>query len=164
MHDIIYTLFGEGKDLNALQMGCRTIVIFFIALALIRLSGMRSFGSKTAFDSIIVIMLGAILSRAVVGASPFLPTVVSGIVLTSIHRLLGFLSVKNSSISHIVKGEEISIYKDGKLHKKNMERCSVSIGDVMESVRQNGNIDDLEKVKEIFMERTGQLSIVKKEE
>ena len=51
------TLWGSGKDLTALQMSVRALAIFFITLALVRLSGRRSFGRKTAFDNIIVIIL-----------------------------------------------------------------------------------------------------------
>ncbi|NNU33298.1 hypothetical protein HK413_02345 [Mucilaginibacter sp. S1162] len=45
--EILLKIFGEGKDLSALQMSCRGIVVFIIALALIRLSGRRSFGIRT---------------------------------------------------------------------------------------------------------------------
>jgi len=38
--EILLKIFGEGKDLNALQMSCRGIVIFFVALVLIRISGL----------------------------------------------------------------------------------------------------------------------------
>ena len=40
MADLINTLFGEGKDLNTLQMASRAFVLFFITLILIRLAGM----------------------------------------------------------------------------------------------------------------------------
>lgn len=93
MSELIFKLFGEGKDLNALQMGDRAFVMFFITLFLIRLAGMRAFGQKSAFDTIIVIMVGAILSRAVTGASAFFPTVIAGAVLAVVHRLLALISV-----------------------------------------------------------------------
>ena len=58
--DILHTLFGEGKDLNSLQMVCRAVGCFFITLALIRIAGIRTFGRRTAFDNVITIMLGSI--------------------------------------------------------------------------------------------------------
>ncbi len=81
MNDLINTLFGHGKDLDSLQMVCRAICMFVITLLLIKISGMRAFGQKSAFDSIIVIILGSVLRRAVAGVSPFIPTVAAGVTI-----------------------------------------------------------------------------------
>jgi len=51
----INELFGQGFNLNILQMTLRAIVIFFIALILIRYTGMRMFGIKSAFDICVTI-------------------------------------------------------------------------------------------------------------
>ncbi len=106
MSELINKLLGEGKDLNALQMADRAFVMFFITLFLIRVAGMRSFGQKSAFDTIIVIMLGAILSRAVTGASAFFPTVIAGAVLALVHRLLALISIFNEIIGAVINGKK----------------------------------------------------------
>ena len=64
--DLLNTVFGHGKDLNSLQMICRSIVAFFLALVMIRVAGIRTFGKKTPFDDVIIIMLASIFSRVVV--------------------------------------------------------------------------------------------------
>jgi len=160
--ELIKTLFGEGKELTTLQMGDRAFVMFFIALILIRLAGMRTFGIKSAFDNCIIIMLGAILSRAVTGDSAFGPTVAAAIVLVLVHKFLGKLSVNNQTLSHLIKGKPVSVYKDGVLNTKNLQRCDLSYGDLMEEVRINLNTNMLDAVEEIFMERSGKVSIIKK--
>ena len=86
-------LFGQGKDLNALQMSCRGIVIFVVAWILIRISGRRSFGLHMPLDNIITIMLGAVLSRALVGASDFGSVIVSCGVMVLMHRGVAWLFV-----------------------------------------------------------------------
>ena len=161
--EVINYLFGEGKDLTALQMGCRAFAMFFIALFLIRLSGMRTFGIKSAFDNCVIIMLGAVLSRSITGASPFLPTITAAIVLVSIHKILAILSVKNKTLSHLIKGKPVSVYKEGVLNSKNLQRCNISFGDIMEVVRNELNTNNLDDVEEIIMERTGKISIIRKE-
>ena len=69
--DLIATIFGEGSELTNWQMAARAVVIFFTTLLLIRVSGRRSFGQRTPFDAATTVLLGAVLSRGVVGASPF---------------------------------------------------------------------------------------------
>ena len=161
--EVINYLFGQGKDLTALQMGCRAFAMFFIALILIRLAGMRTFGIKSAFDTCVIIMLGAVLSRAITGASAFFPTVTAAIVLVFIHKILAIISVENKTLSHLIKGKPVSVYKDGVLNTKNLRRCSISFGDIMEVVRTELNTNNLNDVEEIIMERTGKISILKKE-
>jgi uncharacterized membrane protein YcaP (DUF421 family) len=161
--EVINYLFGTGKDLTALQMGCRAFVLFFIALALMRISGMRAFGIKSAFDTCVIIMLGAVLSRAITGASAFFPTVVAAIVLVGVHKILAILSVNNQTLSHLIKGNPISLYKEGVLNSKNLRKSNLSFGDIMEEVRRELKANNLDEVEEIFMERNGKISIIKKQ-
>lgn len=160
--DIINELFGHGKDLNSLQMSVRAISIFFIALFLIRFTGMRVFGIKSAFDTCVIIMLGAILSRAVTGASPFIPTIISSTAFVVVYKIIARLSVTSQFISHLVKGKPLSLYKDGILNDRNLKKCTLSYGDVMEEVRLLLNQNSLDNISEIFMERTGKISVIKK--
>ena len=158
----INEVFGQGQDLSALQMSLRAIVIFFIALMLIRFTGMRVFGIESAFDTCIIIMLGAVLTRTIVGASPFIPTVVAAAALVTVHKIIAIVSVKNQTVSHLVKGIPYSLYKEGKLNDKNLRRCLLSFGDIMEEVRLKLNQNNLDNVDEIFMERTGKISVIEK--
>ncbi len=155
-------LFGHGSNLTSMQMSLRAIAIFFIALVLIRLAGMRVFGIKSAFDTCITIMLGAVLARAVVGASPFIPTMVASAALVMVHRILAMISVTNQFLSHLVKGKPLSLYKNGVLNGKNLRKCSLSYGDVMEEVRITNHQNTMDDVEEIFMERTGKISVIVK--
>ncbi len=158
----LHELFGSGENLTALQMAIRSFVMFFIALALIRLGGMRIFGKKTAFDNILVIMLGAILARGIVGASPFFSAVVAAAVMVVIHKILGWLAMKHVWVGMIVKGYRRSLYKKGEYNLKNMQITSISKDDLMEGVRLEINSDNLDEVKEVYIEKNGQVSVVKK--
>ena len=160
--ETIDKFFGHTTDLNILQMSVRAIVVFFFALLLVRITGMRAFGIKSAFDTCIIIILGAVLGRAVVGASPFIPTLVASAVLMIVHKFIASISVNNNFISHLVKGIPISLYKEGIINEKNLRKCSVSNGDVMEEVRIRLNQNTLDNVEEIFMERTGKISVIEK--
>jgi uncharacterized membrane protein YcaP (DUF421 family) len=161
--ELIHQLFGEGKDLNALQTTDRAIIIFFLTLIMIRIAGMRSFGMKSAFDNIIVIMLGALMSRPIVGASAFIPTVVAGLVISLIHRLLAWIGVYNKTINHLIRGSFYTLFKDGKFNDDSLKKVNLTVEEVMGEVRTNINDDKLENVREINMERSGQLSILKKQ-
>ena len=155
--------WGSGEDLTALQMSVRALCMFFITLLLIRLSGMRTFGKNTAFDIIITIMLGAILSRGITGASSFSAVVAAAAVMVIIHRVLAMMSMNSPSISKIIEGESRLLYKNGKIQWKNMKRSSLSLHDLEESIRQELNENSFDNIDEIYIESNGKISVVKKE-
>lgn len=161
MH-LIYQLFGSGKDLSILQMTCRTVLVFVIALILIRISGRRSFGLHTPLDNIITIILGAVMSRAIVGASDFLPVIASSIALVLIHRLFAYLTVHHPVFSKLVTGQKILLFKDGNFIQSNMDKAQVCQEDILQEVRKTALTENLESVEKIYIERNGEINSVKK--
>jgi uncharacterized membrane protein YcaP (DUF421 family) len=151
-----------GHCLLWYQMGFRAFLVSFIALVLVRLTGMRVFGEKSAFDVVVGIMLGAVLSRAIYGGTPFWPTLFAAFVVVLFHRLLSYLSFHHHKIGILIKGNKHHLVKNGELDWANMRRCQITEHDIMEGLREKTHLDDLSKVSEAFFERNGQISFVLK--
>jgi uncharacterized membrane protein YcaP (DUF421 family) len=156
-------VFGTGDPLTPLQMAVRAFITFFIALALIRFGGMRIFGKKTAFDNIIVFMLGTLLGNGVLGTVPYMAVIAASTTMLLIHKILAWLAMKYIWVGKIVKGYRHSLYKNKELNERNMRRTHISKDDIYEGVRLEINEDTFDNVKEIYMEKTGQISVVKQE-
>jgi uncharacterized membrane protein YcaP (DUF421 family) len=152
--------FGEGPDLNAWQMSARAVLIFFIALVFIRISGRRSFGLHSPFDSCTTVLLGAILSRAVIGASPFLATVSAAAVLVILHRLIALASVHWGWFEKAVTGEEVLLVRNGKVDEDALKKALITHKDLDEAVRRKTGDEDLAKVEKVMLERNGDLTVV----
>lgn len=163
MTNLLYELFGDGNDLTALQMSMRSIVIFVVALALIRVAGIRAFGKRSSFDNVVTIMLGAVLSRAVVGASGFVPTVCASLVMVGMHRIIGMATITPSRFSKLIKSEHCLLFKDGKPLYANMKKVQISLQDMEEAVRKELHQETFDKVRKIYIERDGTLAIITKD-
>ncbi len=95
IQDVIGTLFGDvDTDLNALQMALRAVITFVVTVAVIRLGNKRLFGKGTAFDNVVAIMIGSVMSRAITasGSGTMLATWAAGLALIGMHWLLATLS------------------------------------------------------------------------
>ena len=164
MMDAIYLLFGQGRDLDPLQMSVRALVIFLAALVLIRVSGRRSFGQRSPFDSVVVILLGATLSRAIVGASPFVATVLASLVIVVCHRLLAWVCMRWHAVERLVGGVEREVYSNGAFNENELRAALMTSNDVRESVRQKLGSRSLDKVAAAILERNGEVSVIRKEQ
>ncbi|HEY3600012.1 MAG TPA: YetF domain-containing protein [Paraburkholderia sp.] len=160
--EILIALFGEGKDLSSFQMGMRAAAIFFATLIFIRISGRRSFGQRSAFDYVVAILLGATLSRAIVGASPVAPTLVASLVIVLMHRALAWACVRSRALELLVGGVERQLYRDGIFDRKQMLAALVSQTDILETVRKELGTSALDKVQSAILERNGEISIIRK--
>ncbi len=157
-------LFGHGQDLDTLQMCMRAFVTFILLLILIRIAGRRTFAKRSAFDSIVTIMLGEIIARGVVGASPYFPTLAACIVIVGVHRLLAWLSVKSKKFEYLVKGVYMKLYQQGAIINNNLEKTGMSENDLHESLRLETKKLTLAEIDTAFIETNGRISFILKEE
>jgi uncharacterized membrane protein YcaP (DUF421 family) len=160
--DIIVALFGEGKELDSLQMAMRAAVAFVATLIFIRVSGRRSFGQRSPFDYVVAILLGATLSRIIVGASPAIPTLVASLVIVLMHRALGWVCVRSRSLESLVVGVEREVYRDGHFNSDQMSAALITRADVLETARQELHSLDLDDVHAAILERNGEVSLIRK--
>lgn len=161
--ETIKNLFGiDAQKLETYQMISRAVVIFFISLILVRVSGIRTLGKQSAFDNLTALMLGAILGRAVVTAEqPFFGSIIATLVIMVLHRLVSVLSFYNKKSGLILKGKHLLLIKDGKRIENNLRKTNITEEDILESLRRDVNLPSLDKIKEVYMERSGDLSFVK---
>lgn len=155
--------WGINENITPLEIAARSAVMFIVALLLIRMAGMRPFGKGESFDQVITFLIGAILSRGVVGATPFFSTIASVIVIILIHRLLSRLSIYSTFMGKLAKGNNYVLYKDGAFIKKNMIKANISDNDILEELRLQCKTKSMDNIQEIYLERTGKISFVEKE-
>src|SRR4029450_5571411 len=102
------TLLGLGvepKDLTFVQISLRGIIVFFVTLITVRLGHKRSLSRKTPFDAVLLVILAAVLSRAINGSAAFFATLGGGVVLVLVHRLFAFLAFYSHGFGIMVKGK-----------------------------------------------------------
>ncbi len=159
------TLLGlsvEPKNLTFVQISLRGIIVFIAALAMVRLGHKRSLSHKTPFDAVLLVILASVLSRAINGSAAFLATLGGGVVLVLLHRLFAHLAYYSHGFGILVKGKPDIIVRDGECDFRMMRRNHISTHDLEEDLRLDAHLDDLSKVRLARVERSGNISFVKK--
>src|SRR5436189_187360 len=107
---LLHTLLGIGtepKALTFLQISVRGVIVFIATLIMMRLSSKRSLAEKTAFDAVLVVIIGSMLARAINGSEAFFPTLGTGFVLVVLHRLFGIAAFYSHAFGILVKGKPV---------------------------------------------------------
>jgi uncharacterized membrane protein YcaP (DUF421 family) len=150
----------ESQDINAAQMGLRAAVIYITTVVIVRLGKKRFMGQATAFDVILGIMLGSVVSRAITGNAPLLPALAAAAVLVAMHSLFSAIAVRWHGFGSAIKGEARLLIEDGQVDKRAMRRAHMTDKDLWEDLRAK-SVSRLEEVAEGRLERSGNLSVIK---
>ncbi len=164
MDELARDLLGIGSesgDLNALQMALRAAVLYCATVVIVRLGKKRFMSKATAFDVILGIILGSIISRAVTGNAPLLPSLAAAMVLMAMHWLFSWIALYSRLFGVAVKGRSRTLIRDGIVDEVALARAHMTTHDLEEDLRSQG-VADAAKVKEARLERSGVLSVIKK--
>lgn len=147
-------------DVNSGQMALRAVLIYILALALVRIGSKRFLSHATAFDVVVGIMLGSILSRAINGSAPFLPTILASGALVGLHWGFAALAASTSFFGPLVKGNPRLLIKDGHVQDAEMRAANLTASDLDEALRLQSHQEDPSKIKRAYLERNGSISVI----
>lgn len=152
----------KGEELGVWQMSLRAVVVYVVTVIVVRLGKKRFLGRATAFDVILGIMLGSVVSRAVTGNAPFLPALVASAVLVLMHFVFSGIALRWHGFGSLIKGNPRLLVRDGAINERNLRKAHMTEHDMWEDLRSK-SVARLAQVAEARLERSGQLSVIKAE-
>ncbi len=157
-------IIGHGSPMQIAwwQMCVRALIIFVFGIALLRLAGRRAFGRQSAIDILLTVLIGSNLSRAATGGSPFLATLAGSAALMLLYWFSIQLTQRYHWLGVVMKGAHTVLVRDGHADPAAMRRVGVSDLDLSEAIRSQ-NVAALRDVKLAALERSGHISVIKRE-
>ena len=152
----------DPKSFNALQVCLRAIVVYLGGLLVLRVGENRFLGKFTAFDIILGFVLGGVLSRAVNGSGPLVPTLLATGLLVGLHFILARTAFHSHRFGETVKGKAEVLVRDGEILWDGMRRKSLSERDLEEALRLKASLTSCKQVEEARFERNGDISVIRK--
>jgi uncharacterized membrane protein YcaP (DUF421 family) len=148
-------------ELGVAQVCARAFVVYLVLIAYVRFGKKRFLGEATAFDAILVIVIGSISSRAISGTAPFGASLAATFLLIAMHWVISYFTKDWPALGTLLKGHDTVLIKNGRIDHKALSQSHMAMDDLEEDLRQQG-IDDPKQVKEARLERSGKMSVVKK--
>jgi uncharacterized membrane protein YcaP (DUF421 family) len=167
IYDFCAPILGLGlepKDLTFLQISLRGIIVFVATLAMVRVGHKRSLARKTAFDAVLIVILASVLSRAINGSAAFFATLGGSLVIVLVHRLFASIAYHSHWFGCLIKGSPEVIVENGELVLRTMRANHISKHDLDEDLRLDAELDDISKIKVARVERSGDISFIKKDQ
>ncbi|MCA8829629.1 DUF421 domain-containing protein [Hymenobacter pini] len=167
MNSFFTDLFGLQATADTISIGqtcARAVLVFVVALGLLRLSGRRTFRGNSALDMVVKFMFGALLSRVIIADAPMLITFVAAGALVLVHRALAALLYFSPTLHRLVKGSASVLAEGANVQHEQLRRASLSEQDMLAGVRAAAGTDDLHTLEKVRLEHDGSITAVKKPE
>lgn len=158
-------LFGldrSAQELEFRQMLPRALVVFISGIVMVRVADKRAFAKKSAFDVLLILILGSIMGRSITGSERLFPTVGACFFLILLHRLMSLLACHWPAFETLVKGHTAVLVKDGEVLTKTLTAHHVSADDFAEQLHLKAMVSDAGDVSRAILERSGEISFIKK--
>lgn len=150
----------ESHDLSALQMAVRALVVYVSTVAMVRLGKRRFLSRATAFDVVLGIILGSVVSRGITGNAPLGPALAAAASLIVMHWLFSALSARWHRFGVLINGNPRVMIDKGEIRWDQLRAAHMSEHDLWEDLRSKG-VARLDEVAEARLERSGELSVIK---
>ncbi len=140
----------------------RTIILYFIIVAVIRLMGKRQLGELQPTELIITILISNIATLSLENVDlPLILGLIPILTLVIMEVIVSVVLLKFPHLERFFTGRSLIVIKNGKLDQKRLAELRISPDDIMLQLRQQG-IFNISDVSLAIVETTGKLSVYEK--
>jgi uncharacterized membrane protein YcaP (DUF421 family) len=153
-------------DFLALSMSPGELIVrgssmYWFLFLVLRFILRRDTGNAGISDILFVVLLGDAAQNGMIGDGE---TVADAVVLISVlvawNYLLDWLAFYNRFVRWLTDPPSICLVRDGRLLRRNMRREFITPDEIQAHMRSEG-VDDIQKVKRMYMESDGSFSVIK---
>jgi|SRR5579875_522769 len=146
---------------EALAVALSALVVYVVAIAALRLLGPRAATRLRIADLAVLVVIGAILGRAVIGLEP---TLAAGLVAVAALVLLRVLTavVERSPARRLVSGVPILLVGAGRPVPEHLRRAWVDDADLRLALRLAG-VATMSEVAAAVLEPNGSISVARRD-
>jgi len=140
----------------------RTILIYILLLAVMRISGKRQIGEIQISELVTTFLLSDIASYPLTNPGiPILNAVIPIFTIIPLEIIFSFLTTKCARLKKLLDGKPSIVILHGKIQKKEMERLRLSMDDLLCELRLK-SIASVDDVDYAILEQNGQISVFEK--
>ena len=137
----------------------RTVVLYLVLIAVIRLLGKRQIGQLEPSELVVAMLVADLASIPMQdSAIPLLSGLVPILTVLGLELVLSMLSMRSIRLRRLLCGTPVILIDNGKLLEKNLRKTRITLDELTEQLRQK-DILDLDSVQFAILETGGQLSV-----
>lgn len=141
----------------------RGLVIYFVLLAITRLSGRRTLAQMTPFDLVIVLVISETTQQAMLAEDfSIINAILLILTLFTTDIFLSYVKSWSPRTGKIIDGVPTVLVIDGEYDESALRGCRLGKEDVMEAARSQSGIESVKDIKFAILEVSGNISIVEK--
>lgn len=141
----------------------RAVVVYVVLLAMIRLSGKRTMGQFTAFDMLLIVLLGNAVQNALLGSDT---SMAGGLLLAAtlivLNWTVGLLTSRSKRAERLLEGAPVVLARNGHIYRDVLRRELVSRDDFAKAMREAG-LSDVDRIHLALLETNGRITILTRE-
>jgi uncharacterized membrane protein YcaP (DUF421 family) len=161
--DVKRILLGQAPPEFLLEVLIRSVVVYIMAIFVVRLMGKRMNGQHSIIELAVMVMMGAIISLPMQAPDRgILQGLLVLLVTLVLLRGINMMGYKNAKIEKLLHGSVFTLVKDGVLQKDVQTKTKITNQQVFEILRGK-QIYNLAKVKRMYMEAYGIFSVYNEE-
>ncbi|GAB3382352.1 DUF421 domain-containing protein [Lysobacter fragariae] len=138
----------------------RAMVVYFVVMVLVRVSGKRAVGQFTPFDLVLLILIGNAVQNGLNGGDNSLKgALILSCCLIALNYAVAFASARSARVRRFVEGEPVILARDGQVFRDVLRRELVSRADFDKAMRETGLFEP-EQIRLAVLETNGHITII----